>query len=64
MTNLIFFKWSKNFYMIVTFYSHSNNPHNLQVMELIFKKISKHVSKSQNFKSHLPHVKWGVIQMT
>jgi hypothetical protein len=42
--------------MIITYYPHSKNIHNLKIMEFESLRNSKYVSKSQNFKNILPHV--------
>jgi hypothetical protein len=42
--------------MIITYYPHSKNTHNLKIMEFESFRNSKYVSKSQNFKNILSHV--------
>jgi hypothetical protein len=42
--------------MIITYYVHSKNIHNLKVMEFEIEKNWKYILKSQNFKSFIRHV--------
>jgi hypothetical protein len=42
--------------MIVTYYPHSKNSHNLKIMKFESFRNSKYVSKSQNSKNISPHV--------
>jgi len=49
--------------MIIPYYPHSKNIHNLKLQNLKTLENSNYVSKSPNFKS-LTTCKWGVIYMT